>query len=73
MKTTQGAAVVSAIEQAGDETMIYNISTTSRTGYQRQTAQERIRETVAILASIFVVGTLVAGIALASWYLNAAS
>lgn len=64
--------MVTAFEKAGDETMIYNISTTSRTGYQRQTAQERIRETIAILASIFVIGTLVTGIAMASWYMNAA-
>lgn len=64
--------MVTAFEKAGDETMIYNISTTSRTGYQRQTAQERIRETIAILASIFVIGTLVTCIAMASWYMNAA-
>ncbi|GAB5402116.1 MAG: hypothetical protein Aurels2KO_03470 [Aureliella sp.] len=49
--------------------MIYNISTTSRTGYEPQSARERVREAVAILASIVAVVTLSAAICAASWYL----
>lgn len=49
--------------------MIYNISTTSRTGYEPQTAGERVREAVAILVAIATVGVLAAAVSLASWYI----